>query len=82
MAGGLASLPGFGWVPLKVYRPCPELAKAGISYVRRASGVVLTCAIRFMLQRVSAYVVEGRLSRTLKLACSLSAYVDGIMKTC
>ena len=35
MAGGLASLPGFGWVPLKVYRPCPELAKAGISYVRR-----------------------------------------------
>ena len=39
MAGGLASLPGFGWVPLKVYRPCPELAKAGISYVRRASSV-------------------------------------------
>jgi len=60
MAGGLASLPGFGWVPLKVYRPCPELAKAGISYVRRASGAVLICAVCFILQRVSAYVVEGR----------------------
>ena len=34
--GGLASLPGCGWFPIKVYRPCPELTKAGMSYVRRA----------------------------------------------
>lgn len=32
--GGLASLPGLGWFPLKVYRPCPALTKAGMSYVR------------------------------------------------
>lgn len=35
--GGLASFPGFGWFPLKVYRPCPALTKAGMSYVRYAA---------------------------------------------
>merc|ERR1712146_598989 len=25
IAGGISSLPGMGWFPLKVYRPCPSL---------------------------------------------------------
>eukprot|EP00195_Chlamydomonas_chlamydogama_P010511 CAMPEP_0202899736 /NCGR_PEP_ID=MMETSP1392-20130828/7882_1 /ASSEMBLY_ACC=CAM_ASM_000868 /TAXON_ID=225041 /ORGANISM="Chlamydomonas chlamydogama, Strain SAG 11-48b" /LENGTH=137 /DNA_ID=CAMNT_0049585991 /DNA_START=50 /DNA_END=463 /DNA_ORIENTATION=- len=33
--GGLGSVPGFGWWPIKAYRPCPELSNKGIEYVRK-----------------------------------------------
>jgi hypothetical protein len=32
--GGLAAIPGFGWWPIKAYRPCPGLSSAGVDYVR------------------------------------------------
>jgi hypothetical protein len=32
--GGLAALPGFGWWPIKAYKPCGGLSSAGIDYVR------------------------------------------------
>ena len=32
--GGLGALPGFGWWPIKAYRPCEALNQAGIEYVR------------------------------------------------
>lgn len=32
--GGLGSVPGFGWWPIKAYRPCPNLGQAGIEYTR------------------------------------------------
>lgn len=34
MLGGLGAVPGFGWWPIKAYRPCPNLEKAGVDYVR------------------------------------------------
>ena len=34
IAGGISSLPGMGWFPLKVYRPCPALIDAGYGYIR------------------------------------------------
>lgn len=32
--GGLAAIPGFGWWPIKAYRPCSGLSAAGMDYVR------------------------------------------------
>ena len=32
--GGLGALPGFGWWPIKAYRPCPALESAGGQYTR------------------------------------------------
>lgn len=32
--GGLAAVPGFSWLPVKVYRPCPSYLKAGYVYRR------------------------------------------------
>jgi hypothetical protein len=34
--GGLAAVPGFGWWPIKAYKPCPGLSQAGMDYVRCA----------------------------------------------
>lgn len=28
-------MPGFGWWPIKAYRPCPKLEQAGLEYVRK-----------------------------------------------
>lgn len=37
---GLGALPGFGWFSfLKVYGPCPELAKNGIAYTRKGQSL-------------------------------------------
>ncbi|KAL6764386.1 hypothetical protein V8C86DRAFT_1783186 [Haematococcus lacustris] len=33
--GGLGALPGMGWWPIKAYRPCPALNKAGMEYTRK-----------------------------------------------
>ncbi|KIY99594.1 hypothetical protein MNEG_8367 [Monoraphidium neglectum] len=33
--GGLGAVPGFGWWPIKAYRPCPNLDRAGIDYTRK-----------------------------------------------
>eukprot|EP00878_Enallax_costatus_P001923 GHUV01002085.1.p1 GENE.GHUV01002085.1~~GHUV01002085.1.p1 ORF type:complete len:142 (+),score=26.23 GHUV01002085.1:161-586(+) len=35
IVGGLGALPGFGWWPIKAYRPCPGLSSAGMDYVRK-----------------------------------------------
>lgn len=32
--GGLGAVPGFGWWPIKAYRPCNMLGEAGVEYVR------------------------------------------------
>lgn len=37
--GGLASIPGFGWWPIKAYRPCGKAVEAGIEYKRKGQGV-------------------------------------------
>lgn len=33
--GGLAAIPGFGWWPIKAYKPCSGLSSAGMDYVRK-----------------------------------------------
>ncbi|KAF6266592.1 hypothetical protein COO60DRAFT_1632685 [Scenedesmus sp. NREL 46B-D3] len=35
IVGGLGAVPGFGWWPIKAYRPCPGLSSAGMEYVRK-----------------------------------------------
>ncbi|KAL6770760.1 hypothetical protein ACKKBF_B32555 [Auxenochlorella protothecoides x Auxenochlorella symbiontica] len=35
IVGGLGSVPGFSWFPLKAYRPCPAAAQAGVQYTRK-----------------------------------------------
>lgn len=37
--GGLASIPGFGWWPIKAYRPCTEYVKAGNVYQRQGQSL-------------------------------------------
>lgn len=32
--GGLGAVPGFGWWPIKAYRPCDNLGRAGVEYTR------------------------------------------------
>mmetsp|Transcript_10550 Transcript_10550/g.28867 ORF Transcript_10550/g.28867 Transcript_10550/m.28867 type:complete len:151 (+) Transcript_10550:39-491(+) len=39
VVGGLSVIPGFGWWPIKAYRPCPELDKRGIDYVRKGQAL-------------------------------------------
>ena len=34
VVGGMGALPGFGWWPIKAYRPCPALISAGMQYKR------------------------------------------------
>ncbi|PNW86120.1 hypothetical protein CHLRE_02g074100v5 [Chlamydomonas reinhardtii] len=33
--GGMGALPGFGWWPIKAYKPCPALNEAGLEYTRK-----------------------------------------------
>lgn len=33
--GGLGAVPGFGWWPIKAYKPCSALNAAGVGYVRK-----------------------------------------------
>ena len=33
--GGMGSLPGFGWWPIKAYRPCPNFVQSGQQYKRK-----------------------------------------------
>ena len=30
----MGALPGFGWWPIKAYKPCPALNEAGLEYTR------------------------------------------------
>lgn len=32
--GGMGALPGFGWWPIKAYKPCQALNEAGLEYTR------------------------------------------------
>ncbi len=32
--GGMGAVPGFGWWPIKAYRPCPNFTKTGQTYKR------------------------------------------------
>jgi hypothetical protein len=32
-------VPGFGWWPIKAYRPCGKAADAGVTYQRKGQGV-------------------------------------------
>lgn len=32
--GGIATVPGFGWWPIKAYRPCPAFVASGGRYKR------------------------------------------------
>lgn len=32
--GGLGAVPGFRWWPIKAYRPCDNLGRAGLEYTR------------------------------------------------
>lgn len=36
--GGMGALPGFGWWPIKAYKPCPALNEAGLEYTRKGQG--------------------------------------------
>ncbi|KAK9668415.1 hypothetical protein RND81_13G059100 [Saponaria officinalis] len=37
--GGIATIPGFGWWPIKAYRPCPGFLASGGSYKRRGQSM-------------------------------------------
>jgi hypothetical protein len=37
--GGLSSVPGFGWFPIKAYRPCPAFVEAGGRYKRQGQSL-------------------------------------------
>lgn len=37
--GGIATIPGFGWWPIKAYRPCPGFVASGGSYRRRGQSM-------------------------------------------
>lgn len=38
IAGGIGAVPGFGWWPIKAYRPCPKATAAGVQYQVSAGG--------------------------------------------
>lgn len=37
--GGIATIPGFGWWPIKAYRPCPGFLASGGNYRRRGQSM-------------------------------------------
>ena len=37
IAGGIGAVVGFGWWPIKAYRPCPALEAGGVQCVRAAA---------------------------------------------
>ncbi|OIW20171.1 hypothetical protein TanjilG_05702 [Lupinus angustifolius] len=37
--GGIATVPGFGWWPIKAYRPCPGFVAAGGRYRRQGQSM-------------------------------------------
>ncbi|KAF9625623.1 hypothetical protein IFM89_024691 [Coptis chinensis] len=37
--GGIATVPGFGWWPIKAYRPCPGFVESGGRYRRRGQSM-------------------------------------------
>ncbi|EXC24699.1 hypothetical protein L484_003141 [Morus notabilis] len=37
--GGIATIPGFGWWPIKAYRPCPGFVASGGRYRRRGQSM-------------------------------------------
>ncbi|KAK9053042.1 hypothetical protein SSX86_029672 [Deinandra increscens subsp. villosa] len=37
--GGIATFPGFGWWPIKAYRPCPGLVATGGRYRRKGQSM-------------------------------------------
>ena len=37
--GGIATVPGFGWWPIKAYRPCPGFTASGGRYRRRGQSM-------------------------------------------
>lgn len=37
--GGIGAVPGFGWWPIKAYRPCPGYLAAGGRYRRRGQSM-------------------------------------------
>ncbi|PWA64551.1 lin-54 family [Artemisia annua] len=39
MQGGIATVPGFGWWPIKAYRPCPSFVATGGRYRRQGQSM-------------------------------------------
>ncbi|CAN1299910.1 hypothetical protein LINPERPRIM_LOCUS24370 [Linum perenne] len=39
MQGGIATVPGFGWWPIKAYRPCPGFVASGGRYYRQGQSM-------------------------------------------
>lgn len=37
--GGIAAVPGFGWWPIKAYRPCPGFVASGGRYRRQGQSM-------------------------------------------
>lgn len=37
--GGIATVPGFGWWPIKAYRPCPAFVASGGRYRRQGQNM-------------------------------------------
>jgi len=37
--GGMGAVPGFGWWPIKAYRPCPNFTKSGQTYKRKGQNL-------------------------------------------
>ncbi|KAK1382313.1 Transcriptional coactivator p15 (PC4) family protein (KELP) [Heracleum sosnowskyi] len=37
--GGIATVPGFGWWPIKAYRPCPGFVASGGRYMRQGQSM-------------------------------------------
>ena len=45
MQGGIATYPGFGWWPIKVFRPCPEYIRGGYIYKREGKLWTKSCSV-------------------------------------
>lgn len=39
MQGGIATVPGLGWWPIKAYRPCPQFVASGGQYRRQGQSM-------------------------------------------
>ncbi|KAK4802605.1 hypothetical protein SAY86_000808 [Trapa natans] len=61
--GGIATVPGFGWWPIKAYRPCPGFVASGGRYFRRGQSMDEVVSGG---GRPSAYADSGDESETRK----------------
>uniref|UniRef100_A0A166DU85 Uncharacterized protein n=1 Tax=Daucus carota subsp. sativus TaxID=79200 RepID=A0A166DU85_DAUCS len=56
--GGIATVPGFGWWPIKAYRPCPGFVASGGRYMRQGQSMDEVAGLGRVERAVEKVVVE------------------------